>query len=283
MAIPVSYDVHGGFLQGQRFGDGPRVVLAAHGITSTSMSWPAVASRLPDDWSMIAVDLRGRGCSRDLPGPFGLHAHAADLVAVAEAIGEPIVLTGHSMGAFVAVHTAHDRPELFRHVVLVDGGVALPFPEGADPDTVLDQTLGPAISRLCQTWPTVDDYVAFFRAHPAMAATWDDAMEAYARYDALETPDGVRPKAVEDAVRADGRDLLVSGGEFRPELLATPLPVRILAAPYGMFGQPGGLLPAEGLAAHVDVETVPDTNHYTILFADDATRRIADAITAEPR
>ncbi len=283
---PVSYDVPGGTLHALRFGEGPHVVLAAHGITSTSMAWPAVAARLPEDWSMVAVDLRGRGHSRDLPGPYGLRAHAADLHAVAEAIGEPVVLAGHSMGAFIAVHAAHDRPELFSHVVLVDGGVALPFPEDADPDQVLDQTLGPAIERLGRTYASVDDYVDVFRTHPAMAPTWDDAMDAYARYDTLETPVGVRPRALEHAVRADGRDLLVSGADYEPELRAMTLPVELLAAPYGMFGQPGGLLPADRLAAyddveHVTVETIPDVNHYTILFARHATERVAQAIVGQ--
>ena len=283
---PVSYDVPGGTLHGLRFGTGPRVVLAAHGITSTAMAWPAIAAQLPDDWSMVAVDLRGRGYSRDLPGPYGLRAHAADLQAVAEQLGGPVVLTGHSMGAFIAVHAAHDRPDLFSHVVLVDGGVALPFPEGADADQVLDQTLGPAIERLGRTYASVDDYVDVFRLHPAMAPTWDEDMDAYARYDTIETPEGIRPRALEDAVRADGRDLLVSGGEYEPELRAIPLEVEILAAPYGMFGQPGGLLPADRLAAyddvgHVGVETVPDVNHYTILFAPHATERIAGAIVGQ--
>ena len=87
-------------------------------------------------------------------------------------------------------------------------------------------------------------------------------------------------------MRADGRDLLVSGSEYEPEVRATRLPVQILAAPYGMFGQPGGLLPVDGLAAyddveHVAVETVPDVNHYTILFAPHATTRVASAMVQE--
>jgi pimeloyl-ACP methyl ester carboxylesterase len=289
-AAPISYDVYGGTLHGLRLGTGPRLVLAAHGITSSAMAWPAVAAALPDDWSMVALDLRGRGYSRDLPGPFSLRTHADDVIRVASMLadesGGDLVLVGHSMGAFVAVHAAHAHPELFRRVVLVDGGVALPFPDGADPDEVLQSALGPALARLRETYASVDAYVDFFKAHPALGPFWNDAIEDYVRYDALETPDGIRSRAVDTAVRADGRDLLVSGGEYDAELRATPVPVDLLVAPSGMFGQPPGLLPADSVASydeveHVTVETVPDTNHYTILFAAAAAARVAAAITRE--
>ncbi|RLV51293.1 alpha/beta fold hydrolase [Nocardioides mangrovicus] len=247
------------------------------------MAWPAVAAALPEDWSLVAVDLRGRGRSRDLPDSTGLRDHAADLVRVAEQLPGPVVLTGHSMGAYVAVHAAHARPDLFSRVVLVDGGVALPLPAGADPDAIMAGTLGPAIERLSRTYASVTEYVDFFRAHPALADHWNDTVEAYVRYDALGVEDGVRSRAVEGSVRADGRDLLVDGASFEPELRATPRPVTILAAPLGMFGAAPGLLPADALhaledAPHVRVRTVPDVNHYTILFDPGAAAEVAAAI-----
>ena len=94
------------------------------------------------------------------------------------------------------------------------------------------------------------------------------------RYDVLETPDGVRSRAVDEAVRADGRDLLlVRRRPWTPRLRGTTLPTTLLVAPAGMFGQEPGLLPAEAVAAYdaavpaLTVETVAGTNHYTILFA----------------
>jgi pimeloyl-ACP methyl ester carboxylesterase len=276
-------------LHSTRFGSGSRPALALHGITGNALSWATVGAALPDEWSLVAVDLRGRGRSRDLPPSSGLRDHVADLVPLAEWLvaegGGPVPLAGHSMGAFVAVHLAHARPDLFSNVVLVDGGVALAVPEGADPDELLDLTLGPAIERLRRTYPSVEAYVDFFKAHPALGPSWDDAIEAYVRYDALETPDGIRSRVHEDSVRADGRDLLVSGGQFEPEVRATPLPVTILAAPKGMFGEPPGLLPPAALAAYADagnvtVEVVPDVNHYTIAFAPAAAERVAAAIAA---
>src|SRR5512140_1393387 len=101
-------------------------VLAVHGITSSSRSWPFLAQEL--DRPLVAPDLRGRGRSNRLPGPYGLAAHAEDCAAVLEAVAdEPVVAVGHSMGGFVATVLAARRPDLVRGVVLVDGG--LPFPQ----------------------------------------------------------------------------------------------------------------------------------------------------------
>lgn len=267
-----------------------RTVLAVHGITASSAAWPAVADALPDDWALVAPDLRGRGRSRDLTGPAGLARHAEDVCRLAEHLdpertGE-LVLAGHSMGAYVATLAAQARPELFGRVVLVDGGVPLPVPAGIDPDAVLEATLGPALARLSQTYASVDDYVAFFRQHPALGPHWTSTVEDYVRYDALETPDGVRSRAVEQAVRTDGRDLLVIGDQLDAALRGLTVPTHLLVAPLGMFGQAPGLLPAEAVTAydaelaHLTAETVEGVNHYTILFDPDAARRVAEVITA---
>ena len=74
--------VDGGDMRVLLWGTGKRVAVAVHGITGSGMSWQAVARHMPPDWTLAAPDLRGRGHSRDLPGPFGLDAHARDMVAV---------------------------------------------------------------------------------------------------------------------------------------------------------------------------------------------------------
>ena len=290
---PYLLEVDGGALPALVAGDpvvsGPsRTVLAVHGITASSMSWPAVASALPEDWSLVAPDLRGRGAARDLPGPTGLGRHAADVCAAAEQLDPEgtggLVLAGHSMGAYVALLAAHSRPDLFARLVLVDGGVPLTLPEGADPDDVLAATLGPALERLRVTYADVADYVAFFQQHPALGPHWNHAVEAYVRYDALVGPDGVRSRAVEEAVRTDGRDLLVRHDELDIALRELTVPAHLLCAPLGMLGQAPGLLPAAAVQEYADqvdlltTETVPDVNHYTIMFEPGAAERIARAM-----
>ncbi len=60
-----------GTLRVLRWGRGPRHALALHGITASGVSWEPVAEALPTEWSLFAVDLRGRGHSAHLPGPYG--------------------------------------------------------------------------------------------------------------------------------------------------------------------------------------------------------------------
>ncbi|MFC7587658.1 alpha/beta fold hydrolase [Nonomuraea antimicrobica] len=106
-----------------RFGTGARVIVAVHGITASLMAWSAVGRRLPEGWSLVAMDLRGRGHSASMPGPYGLDRHAEDVLRVAEYVGAgpEAVLTGHSMGAYVAALAGAQRE--FARVVLVDGGL----------------------------------------------------------------------------------------------------------------------------------------------------------------
>ena len=165
--------VDGGDMRVLLWGTGKRVAVAVHGITASGMSWQAVARHMPPDWTLAAPDLRGRGHSRDLPGPYGLDRHARDVVAVLRHFGGRPVLAGHSMGAYVALLARDAHPELVRRLVLVDGGLPLPVPDGADLDAVLDATLGPAIARLGQTFPSTEAYLDFWRAHPALAGALD--------------------------------------------------------------------------------------------------------------
>jgi pimeloyl-ACP methyl ester carboxylesterase len=279
--------VPGGTLRIARFGDGPRLVIAIHGISASLTAWATVARALPDGWSLVAMDLRGRGHSAGLPGPYGLDRHADDVALVADhvAAGPDSVLTGHSMGAYVAALLAARRD--FARVVLVDGGLPLPVPPGMNPDSVLEATLGPAIDRLSRTFPSMQAYVEFFREHPALAKAWNSDIEDYVRYDATEPEGAVRSRAREEAVRADGRWLLTEATRIGDVLQRIDSPLSLLRAPRGLLDQPTGMLPDQ-LAARwaarlprLTDQVIADCNHYTILFDDRCARLVADGLTGE--
>jgi pimeloyl-ACP methyl ester carboxylesterase len=262
--------------------------VALHGITASAAAWLPVAEALPTEWSLFAVDLRGRGHSGELPGPYGFGRHAEDVLAAVDHLGlEQPVLAGHSLGAYLALLIADQAPGTFAGLLLADGGLPQPVPDGVDLDALLDAGLGPALARLRETYPSVEAYFDLWRAHPAMKDAWNEYLEYYLRYD-LTGEDGVlRSRVSEQAARADGRELLGAGERLGAALRGLGRPVRLLTAPAGMFGQPPGMLPPElceywaAQAPMLTVETVPGANHYTLVLdpghAATVARRLTEA------
>lgn len=276
--------VDGGNLRVLLWGTGRQVAVAVHGITASGMSWQAVARQMPPSWTLAAPDLRGRGHSSDLPGPYGLERHVADVTAVLRHFGGRPVLAGHSTGAYIALLARDAHPHLPRRLVLVDCGLPLPIPDGIDPDATLEATLGPAIARLRRTFRSTEAYLDFWRAHPALADNWNADVEAYVRYDLTGEAGSLRSRTVEEAVRTDNREQL-AGKPFADALGRLSKPTPLLIAPAGLAGVPPGLMPPDLVATwqervpQLRPHPVPDVNHYTILFDKQAAATVARAIT----
>jgi lipase len=148
---------------GEWTGDGPPVVLL-HGLTGSHVSWLFVAEALPGG-SLLAPDLRGRGRSSDLPGPYGLATHADDAAVIRAHAAAPVVVVGHSRGGFVAAVLADRHPGQISTVVLVDGG--LPFaPEEPEHTESVVSTIRDGLSI---AFPDRVAYLDSYRVHPAFA------------------------------------------------------------------------------------------------------------------
>lgn len=263
--VPVS----GGKLRVVSWGDSGPVVLAAHGVTANALTWARVASALGGRVRLVAPDLRGRAGSAGLPGPYGMAAHAADLIAVADYLGlSQVALVGHSMGAFVVTETAARYPSRVSSVLLVDGGLPLPVPDGIDVDDALHAIIGPAMTRLSMTFGSLDAYYDYFRQNPALGRYWGPEIESYVARDFTGSGSTCRL----EAVRADTRDMLTA---------AAPADgFALLWAPRGLQDQENGMYSAADVAGR-DAELVPDVNHYTLLLgagADRVAARLGDLV-----
>jgi len=286
----IDVPVDGGALRVGEWGpDDPAAptVLAVHGITASHLAWAPIARACPAV-RLIAPDLRGRGRSAGLPGPYGMARHAADLLAVIESLNlPPALILGHSMGAFVAVVANQMYPHRFSEVLLVDGGLPLAIPAGISKEDLVTATLGPAAARLSMTFPDVANYLNFWKQHPAFTgAQWNQDVADYASYDLTGTEPQLRPSASLEAVRQDSMDLY-GGGVLLAALaeLAAPdglgKPVTLLTAPRGLMNETPGLYSPREIRRWktelpaVSIREVPDVNHYTIVLGQAGASAVA--------
>lgn len=282
-------EVAGGKLATFRLGPGAPdapPVIAVHGITANSRAWAPTAHALGDRATLIAHDLRGRADSNALPGPYGVAAHATDILGVLDHLGlERAVLVGHSLGAYIVARFAADHPDRVWSVVLVDGGLTIPGSEGVDPQKFADAFLGPAIARLRLTFPSRQAYYDWWRQHPAFADgdVADEDLAAYADHDLVGTEPELRSSVAEPAVRADAGELAELG---KPAHRLT-VEARLLCAPRGLLDDPNPMQPFPLVQAWAAEDPqrrqamlVSGVNHYTITLGAAGAAAVADAVAA---
>jgi len=191
-------------------GDGPNVMLV-HATGLSARTWDPVVATLPEDWRVMAIDLRGHGLS-PAPDPvaprFRWRQFGEDIAAAIEALGlEDVLVVGHSMGGHSAVAAALEAPERITRLLLLDPTLSARPPEGTpSPAEAAEQPS----ARRRRTWASPEEFFDRLRTQRPFA-TWDEAaLRAYAASGLVPDPsiEGYRlacPPLFEASVYA-GRD-----------------------------------------------------------------------------
>jgi pimeloyl-ACP methyl ester carboxylesterase len=112
--------------------DGPGdVILFHHGYTGSHDSWPPIVEQLRDEYRCVMMDARGAGDSAHPDGGYTIEQYAADVVALADALGiDRFTYVGHSMGGGIGMWLGLEHADRLDRLVLVtpvgSGGIALP-------------------------------------------------------------------------------------------------------------------------------------------------------------
>lgn len=285
MSLPtqrIMVPVIGGEIAVFQYGNGSGdPVLLIHGVTSSNRAFQLFADALiARGKAPFAVDLRGRGDSNNLPGPFGMKQHAEDIAAVIDHFGwtQPDVI-GHSMGAFVAAALVGLYSEKVGDVVFADGGVPLPMPPGMTVEQIMPFVLGPAMTRLAMEFENKEAYRNYWKPQAAFVKGWSAVLDEYVDYDLRGKKASTNPQAVEE----DSRDL------FGDDLIVKSLqglqkPAIFIKAERGLQNEEGGLYPMPVLDAvlpaypMLKLEFLADCNHYDMFLEATGAEKVAHII-----
>jgi len=285
MSLPtqrIMVPVIGGEIAVFQYGNGSGdPVLLIHGVTSSNRAFQLFADALiARGKAPFAVDLRGRGDSNNLPGPFGMKQHAEDMAAVIDHFSwtQPDVI-GHSMGAFVAAALVGLYSEKVGNVVFADGGVPLPMPPGMTVEQIMPFVLGPAMTRLAMEFENKEAYRNYWKPQAAFVKGWSAVLDEYVDYDLRGKKASTNPQAVEE----DSRDL------FGDDLIVKSLqglqkPAIFIKAERGLQNEEGGLYPMPVLEAvlpsypMLKLEFLADCNHYDMFLEATGAEKVAHII-----
>jgi pimeloyl-ACP methyl ester carboxylesterase len=201
---------------------------------------------------------------------------------------------GQSMGAWDGLLLAAHYPELVGALVLGDGGYFTDLPDELDPAAFVETVMGPGwLARMQAVAPSREVLFAALKMVPPFRDSWSPAMEAM--FDAgLETlPDGsVRNVCSPVGAQVDALDYFEprESPYVRSDLALVQCPVHLVRAPRGFDISPdtaAPLLPEHAVeefrraVPQLVVETVPETNHYTVNFGTSGVVALAEAIRKE--
>ncbi len=110
-----------------RRGDGPRTLVALHGLSGSHRTWDPIVDALPDDVTLLRVDLPGYA---DSPAPerWDLDAVCEQVVAGLDARGvSTFELVGTCSGALVALSLAQRVPQRVEALSLLEAFAWVPW------------------------------------------------------------------------------------------------------------------------------------------------------------
>jgi pimeloyl-ACP methyl ester carboxylesterase len=141
--VTVSYD---------KYGSGPPLVLVHGSFSDHKTNWTFVKPLFEQQFTVYAIARRGRGETTATVG-HSLNDESQDVVALIQAINEPVFLLGHSYGAQIALAAAVKVPDLISKLVLYEA----PYPHTFSQDALAQ------LKRLAQAEQWEEFAVTFFR------------------------------------------------------------------------------------------------------------------------
>ncbi|MGD9893072.1 MAG: alpha/beta fold hydrolase [Dehalococcoidia bacterium] len=197
MAIEDGYcDVNGARLHYLRAGTGPRAIVLSHGNSHCGGVWaPLVEALAGDQFTVVALDLRGHGWSEKTEEGYSWAGLRDDLVGVVRALDfQDVFYVGHSRGGGVSLLAAAATPDITRGVVVYEPTVPVqPGPSG-EPAPVTPPARAAEMAdralRRREVFPSRDELMTYYRSRDGFREWRDDYFQSFIEYGSSAREDG---------------------------------------------------------------------------------------------
>jgi pimeloyl-ACP methyl ester carboxylesterase len=278
---------------------GAPVVLGLHGLSANRLAFLPLIEELAGEVEFVAYDARGRGRSDKPTEPerYGHRRHADDAACVLRALARRAdVVVGQSMGAWDGLLLAAHHPETVGAIVLADGGYFVDLADDVEPEDFIDVAMGRGwYDRLSSVFPSREMVLSVLPTMAPYRDIWGPATEAMLGEGLEDLPDGtVRNRCFPPGIKFDTDDYFTprSAPYVKQDLDKVHCPVHLVRATRGFDVNDetrAPLMPEDavnelqGVIPQLTVETVPDTNHFTVNFGKAGVTVLAEAIRKATR
>ena len=228
-----------------------RPVVLLHGVTANAYVWDAVAERLAESLRVIAVDQRGHGRTGPAAdGDYTAAAFASDVTGLANVLGEPVIVAGHSLGSRNAIEAAARYPAAVAGIAAID---FTPFIEPAVLEGVRDRVAGGH-----RSFADLNEVRAYLRERYPLLPP--EAIERRARYGYHQAAAGeYRPLADPEAM------LLATAGlteDLAPALSSMTVPAVLVRGGESTLVSPEAWRRTRELRADLPAVEIAGADHY---------------------
>jgi pimeloyl-ACP methyl ester carboxylesterase len=227
----LTVDARGATFHVARTGHGPPLLLL-HGWPEFWLTWEPVMQRLADRYDVIAPDLRGFGDSSKPDGPWSAAEHAADLLALLDALGIARAgIVGHDVGGAIMQPLARTAPERCAGLFFFDFAYPGIGARMGGPDRLNEiwyqsfHQMAFAAALVGASRATCRAYIGHFLRHWAHRKTaFDDVLEAFV--DNFLKPGNLEGGFAYYRAAHAGRVAMIAGTAPQLPPIATPACVR---------------------------------------------------------
>jgi len=169
---------------------GAPVVLLVHATGFHARCWDRAVAALPEDYRIVAVDMRGHGRSEQR-GPFVWDAFGQDLQELVEDLAlRSAIGVGHSMGGHCVTQVAARVPGAFSRLLLVDPVIFDPAAYLTNRHRGFASPAEHPVARRRNDWSSWREMYERFRDRDPFSRWQPEVLEDYCRYGVLPRADG---------------------------------------------------------------------------------------------